>query len=222
MPSMPPRGPRYSSGKSYARRAYRLWRITRTATVSNTVTGNEGYPLNRRRSAEEGGKVVKIQIRNGEIKIDNRWVVPYSPLLSKTYKAHINVEYCNSVKSIKYLCKYVNKNSDMAVFELQKKTNAGIWMIHIDEITRYLAGRYISSNEAIWHILSFPIHEQSPAVVHLAVHLKNGQRVYFTDANVQQKALNPPGTTLTAFFTLCQNDAFAKKLLYSQIPTYYT
>ena len=69
-----------------------------------------------------------------------------------------------------------------------------------EEIVQYQAGRYISSNEAVWRILSFPIHERSPAVVHLAVHLQNGQRVYFTETNVQQRALNPPDTTLTAFF----------------------
>jgi hypothetical protein len=39
---------------------------------------------------------------------------------------------------------------------------------------------------------------------------------------VQQLALNPPATTLTAFFTLCQNDAFAKTLLYSEVPSFYT
>ena len=74
----------------------------------------------------------------------------------------------------------------------------------------------------MWRILSFPIHERSPAVVHLAVHLQNGQPVYFSESNVQQKALNPPSTTLTAFFMLRQNDSFAKKLLYSEVPTYYT
>ena len=57
----------------------------------------------------------------------------------------------------------------------------------------------------------FPIHERSPAFVHLAVHLQNGQRVYFTETNVQQRVLNPPDTTLTAFFSLCKNDSFAKK-----------
>ncbi|VDM98400.1 unnamed protein product [Onchocerca ochengi] len=40
---------------------------------------------------------------------------------------------------------------------------------------------------------------------------------YFIAANVQQIALNPSATTLTAFFTLCQNDAFA--LLYSEVKT---
>ncbi|GFW51845.1 helitron_like_N domain-containing protein [Trichonephila clavipes] len=192
------------------------------ALISNTVTGTDGYPLYRRRSAEEGGKSATIRMQNRGIKVDNQWVVPYSPLLSKTYKAHINVENCNSVKSIKYICKYVNKGNDMAVFGMQQQeTNDKNAVMHIDEVTQYQAGRYISSNEAVWRILSFPIHERSPAVVHLAVHLENGQRVYFTAKNVQQIVLNPPATTLTAFFTLCQNDAFAKTLLYSQVPTYY-
>ncbi|GFU81985.1 uncharacterized protein TNCV_516661 [Trichonephila clavipes] len=31
-----------------------------------------------------------------------------------------------------------------------------------------------------------------------------------------------PKTTITAFFLLCQNDAFAKTLLYVDVPCYYT
>ena len=92
----------------------------------------------------------------------------------------------------------------MAVFGLQPEIK------DFDEIVQYQAGRYISSNEAVWRILSFPIHERSPAVVHLAVHLQNGQRVYFSESNVQQRALNPPDTNLTGFFSLCKNDSFAK------------
>ncbi|KAK2705175.1 hypothetical protein QYM36_017279 [Artemia franciscana] len=170
--------------------------------VSNTITGNDGYPQYRRRSTEDGGKTAIIKKRNGTtIEVDNQWVVPYSPLLSKTFNAHLNVEYCNSVKAIKYICKYVNKVSDLAVFGLQPEIK------DFDEIVQYQAGRYISSNEAVWRILSFPIHERSPAVVHLAVHLQNGQRVYFSETNVQQRALNPPDTKLTAFFR------FAKMIL---------
>lgn len=86
------------------------------ALVSETVTGNDGYPLYRRRCTEDNGRSVTIRVRNQDVEVDNRWIVPYSPLLSKVFKAHINVEYCNSVKSIKYICKYVNKGSDMAVF----------------------------------------------------------------------------------------------------------
>ena len=40
---------------------------------------------------------------------------------------------------------------------------------------------------------------------------------------MQQRALNPPDTKLTAFFSLCKNDSFAKKkLLYTEVPSYYT
>ncbi|GFQ84634.1 uncharacterized protein TNCT_429421 [Trichonephila clavata] len=87
-------------------------------------------------------------------------------------------------------------------------------------------GRYISSNEAIWRILSFSIHEREPFVQHLAVHLENGQRVYFTEENFLQRALEPPKTTLTAFFTLCQKPdvfgQFAKTLLYTDVLRYFT
>ncbi|XP_028968407.1 uncharacterized protein LOC100900896 [Galendromus occidentalis] len=175
--------------------------------IPSTITGNDGYPQYRRRSVEDGVTI-----------LDNTWIVPYSPLLSKTFKAHINVEYCNSVKSIKYICKYVNKGSDMAVVEV---TNTSA---PVDEVERYCLGRYINSNEAIWRILSFPIHEREPAVVHLAVHLENGQRVYFTTSNVRERAAVPPASTLTAFFDLCRNqdDAFPRSLLYSEVPKYYT
>ena len=150
---------------------------------------------------------------------DNRWVVPYCPLLSRIFNAHINVEYCNSVKAIKYICKYINKGSDQAVFALQR---AGVSSDTLDEVTCYQLGRYISSNEAVWRILEFPIHERYPTVIHLNVHLENGQRIFFHDGNAQERAENPPATTLTAFFNLCQNDEFAKGLLYCEVPRYYT
>ena len=53
-----------------------------------------------------------------------------------------------------------------------------------------------------------------PTVVNLAVHLENGQRVYFKEANALQRAENPPETTFTAFFKLCQQDEFSKRLFY--------
>ncbi|XP_058817140.1 uncharacterized protein LOC131680442 [Topomyia yanbarensis] len=82
--------------------------------------------------------------------------------------------------------------------------------------------RYISSNAAVWRILGFPIHERHPTVSHLSVHLENGQRVYFTEANAVQRAERPPDTTLTAFFKLCAADEFARTLLYHEAPKYFT
>ncbi|GBL76140.1 hypothetical protein AVEN_234426-1 [Araneus ventricosus] len=194
--------------------------------INDTVTHIDGYPIYRRRSTENGGQSFIKTISNADIDIDNRWVVPYSPLLSKTFNAHINVESCSSVKSIKYICKYVNKGSDMAVFRIENTNVNAPPLNENDEITNYQIGRYISSNEAVWRIFGFQIHERDPAVIHLAVHLENGQRVYFTDDTALDRAINPPKTTLTEFFELCNRaDAFgvfAQTLLYSEVPRYFT
>lgn len=180
-----------------------------------TQTGEDGYPQYRRRSPTDGGQSYLKKLKNGqEVTIDNRWVVPHNRTLSRLFNAHINVEYCHSVKSIKYICKYINKGSDMAVVELEGPET-------IDEIEQFQLGRYISSNEAFWRIFGFAIHDRYPAVEHLAVHLENGQRVYFTNENAAAVAENPPESTLMAFFRLCQTDEFARGLLYADVSTYY-
>lgn len=102
----------------------------------------------------------------------------------------------------------------MAILELAGNQN--------DEISQFQLGRYISTNEAFWRIFSFPIHDRYPPVVQLSVHLENGQRVYFHPENAAEVAANPRSTTLTAFFDLCSHDSFAKTLLYSEVPRYYT
>ncbi|XP_044575115.1 uncharacterized protein LOC123258925 [Cotesia glomerata] len=177
--------------------------------TNDMVTHVNGYPIYRRRSTENGGQSFVKTINKADIDIDNRWVVPYSSLLSKTFDAHINVELCSSVKSIMYICKYLHKGSDMAVFRVENTNVHSPPVNENDEITIYQIGRYISSNEAVWRIFGFPIHERDPAVIHLAVHLENGQRVYFTNDTALDRAINPPKTTLTEFFELCNRaDAF--------------
>lgn len=59
------------------------------ALVAHTITGNDEYPLYRRRSTENNGKSTFIKLKNEDFEVDNRWIVPHSPLLSKTFNAHI-------------------------------------------------------------------------------------------------------------------------------------
>ncbi|GFU25609.1 helitron_like_N domain-containing protein [Trichonephila clavipes] len=68
-----------------------------------THTGDDGYPLYHRRKPGDGGHVSPGRAPESGMweDVDNSWVVPYSPLFCRIFKAHINVEYCNSVKSIK-------------------------------------------------------------------------------------------------------------------------
>ncbi|VDO40025.1 unnamed protein product [Onchocerca flexuosa] len=53
------------------------------------------------------------------------------------------------------------------------------------------ARKYLSSNEDDGEFFHFSYMNEVRVVAHLAVHLENVQRVYFTAANVQQIALNP-------------------------------
>ncbi|XP_067939446.1 uncharacterized protein [Watersipora subatra] len=183
------------------------------ALIHDTLTADDGYPQYRRRMPGLGEHFAIIQHGGTEIEIDNRWIVPYCPLPSKIFNTHLNVKYCHSIKSIKYICKYIHKGSDQAAFVIENSR---------DEVTIFQTGRYISSNEAVWRILGLPVHQRHPSVTHLSVHLENGQRVYFNEENIKQRAQEPPRTTLTEFFKACQNDEFAQTLLYYQMPTYYT
>ena len=184
--------------------------------MQETQTGEDGY---RRRKPGDGGHVAHGRApESGMLEdVDNSWVVPYSPLLCRIFKAHINVEYCNSVKSIKYICKYVTKGSDAAMFAVANEMPN-----RLDEVTNYQQGRYISSSEAVWRLLNFPIHQRYPTVVHLAVHLEGGQRVYYKPGQPTAHLTDtPPKTTLTAFFYLCKTDPLAKTLLYSEVPRHF-
>ncbi|XP_046681373.1 uncharacterized protein LOC124368141 [Homalodisca vitripennis] len=109
-----------------------------------TQTADDGYPQYRPADGSFTGNI------NG-VDLDSRWVVPYNPVLTRTFLAHINVELCNYVKSIKYICKYVNKGSDQAAFVLENER---------DEVSSYEAGRYISCSEAAWRIFCSTIHER--------------------------------------------------------------
>lgn len=87
----------------------------------------------------------------------------------------------------------------MAIFRIENTNVNAPPANNNDEITLYQIGRYVSSNEAVWRIFGFPIHERDPAVIHLVVHLENGLRVFFTTDTATDRAINPPKTTLTEF-----------------------
>jgi len=147
----------------------------------DTITGNDGYLLYRYYSIKDNSRTITLKVNNMYVVVDNSWIVPYSPFLSKTFKAHCNFKYCSFVKSIKYVCKYVTKGSDKAVFGIATPDSN-------DEVSQYHLGGYVSSNEEVWRIFSVSIYECHHTVVHLAVQLENGQRVNFMAANVVQRA----------------------------------
>ncbi|GFW69782.1 ATP-dependent DNA helicase [Trichonephila clavipes] len=57
-----------------------------------------------------------------------------------------------------------------------------------NEVYQYEMGRNLSSNEAVWTKLNFPINERYLRVIHLSVHLENEQRVFLTEGNAVERA----------------------------------
>ena len=62
----------------------------------------------------------------------------------------------------------------MTVMRLEKD-EAGGEQGQMDEIKRYVVGRYISASEAYWRFFGYGVHDEYSTVVPLTVHLLNEQ-----------------------------------------------
>ncbi|CAN1242017.1 ATP-dependent DNA helicase PIF1 [Linum perenne] len=173
--------------------------------ASETTFDDNGYVTYRRRPTN-----ISV-VKSGEA-LDNAFVVPYNRDLVVKYQAHINVEICHKGQLIKYLFKYITKGPDRSEVTAEKRT--------IDEISQYLDCRSISSYEAVWRLFSFPIHERSPAVFRLCVHLPGEHTISFEEHQTVDSIVNRPDvgkTMLTEWFTLNQRYPSARKYTYSDI-----
>jgi hypothetical protein len=65
-----------------------------------------------------------VSVKERNIHLDNRFVVPYNKWLLRKYYAHINIEICNSVSAVKYLYKYVYKGYNKAIVAFQQNNLA--------------------------------------------------------------------------------------------------
>ncbi|KAB2619505.1 hypothetical protein D8674_015374 [Pyrus ussuriensis x Pyrus communis] len=139
--------------------------------------------------------------RQGNIMVDNSWVIPYNPWLLLRYDCHINVEICASIKSVKYLYKYVYKGPD-----------------------RFQDARWVCAPEALWKIFKFIINRIYPSVERMQIHLPNMHQVQFRADESITNILHDESTRktmLTEFFTLNHVDAEARHYLYMEIPSHY-
>ncbi|KAL7094727.1 hypothetical protein ACP275_11G121900 [Erythranthe tilingii] len=179
-----------------------------------TSQDEDGYPLYKMR---DNGRVVK----KGNNFVDNRFVVPHNPYLMKKYKAHINVEWCNQSRSIKYLFKYVNKGHDRVTASFYESSTDDLESNCQDEIKRYYDCRYLSPCEAAWRLFAFDIHYREPSVERLPLHLPDEQVVIFGDDEPMESILDRPNIQKSKFLAWMEaNKIFpeAKDLTYAQFP----
>jgi len=128
---------------------------------AETTLSEDSYACYRRRILEQPHQI-------GPHQLDNQWVVPYNAYLIRKYQCHINLESVFSMKSIKYIYKYVYKGHDRTTAEIRNRN---------DEVQQYLDARHISPCEGIWCLFEYHMHEEKPAVFRLQVHLENEQNV---------------------------------------------
>ncbi|KAF8077513.1 hypothetical protein N665_1031s0003 [Sinapis alba] len=129
--------------------------------VEKTTVDDQGYP------------------KKG-IQCDNRFVVPYNKELLLSYNAHINVEWCNQPRSIKYLFKYINKGQDRVT-------------------GTYFSNRYLSACESTWRILAFPTQYRSTPVEKLTFHLEGEQPVVYKHGDSVESVMSRVYLTKTMF-----------------------
>ncbi|CAH9141764.1 unnamed protein product [Cuscuta epithymum] len=183
--------------------------------AERTSIDEDGYPLYMRR---ENGRV----IQKGDHVIDNRFVVPYNRHLLMRYNAHINVEWCNQSRSIKYLFKYVNKGHDRVTTGFYDAAPHQADSGPVDEIKLYYDCRYLSSCEAAWRLFAFDINYREPSVERLTFHLPNEQHVIFDEGDSLQEVLDAQAQKKTKFLAWMDANAKypdARGLTYAQFPS---
>ncbi|XP_013614355.1 PREDICTED: uncharacterized protein LOC106320522 [Brassica oleracea var. oleracea] len=189
----------------------------------HTRIDKSGFVVYRRR-ADTNALVVK-----GNIQLNNQFVVPHNLSLLKKYQAHINVEWCCRSSAIKYLFKYITKGVDRATMLLEESDSA--CSSHgdkkkkadtVNEIDRFIQGRYISACEASWRIFAFPIHYNQPNVVKLPLHLPGQHRAVFDQSDDLAEFISREDadkTMLTAFVEACNTYEEARELTYIEFPS---
>eukprot|EP00794_Sanderia_malayensis_P002239 gene2239-biopygen2002 len=81
--------------------------------------GTQFWPYPTQQGARIANSDGKTRAQFQQHKVNNSWVVPHNIKLLLKFDCHINVE-ASTVKSVKYIFKYIQKENDMAHFEIRE------------------------------------------------------------------------------------------------------
>ncbi|EGT58459.1 hypothetical protein CAEBREN_15442 [Caenorhabditis brenneri] len=198
-----------------------------------TSIDNDGYALYAR---PDDGRTFEVKVNSSTVIQTNQDVVPYCAWLIEKYQCHINLEYCGTFSSVKYLYKYVYKGTTRACI-LIKVDQHGNETVVSDEIQQFLDTRYVCAPEAAHHIFQFPMSYRSVSVSQLPIHLPGEKTVIF-EAGKESEAVDRARTKkskLEAWFKvndMCHNSQLpngdlpaglrdSRKFFYHEMPEHF-
>ncbi|XP_024007711.1 uncharacterized protein LOC112083870 [Eutrema salsugineum] len=140
--------------------------------------------------------------------------------LLKRFRAHVNVEWCNQTRSIKYLFKYINKGPDYIRAAIEDED--GNPVISQDEVEQHFNCKYISPYESSWRLLKIPTQYRTTAVMQLSFHLPGKQMCIYHEGESVDQVLNKASVGQSQFIAWMEANkehALAKELTYADFPT---
>ena len=130
-------GPRTENTLSYNVKTKHCSKSFPNEFSNSTLFHNNGFPIYKRSNNISDCNYYNNKVNGKLVPVDNSMVVSYNPYLLKKYKSHINVEYCASVMSTKYIYKYIHKGQDRAFIQIGMKSNKEIEIY--DEVSDYMS-----------------------------------------------------------------------------------
>ncbi|KAL1330530.1 hypothetical protein AAHE18_12G116100, partial [Arachis hypogaea] len=129
--------------------------------IDQTRFDEDGYSIYKCRNMD-------VTVKINDVDIDNRFVVPYNPLLLMKYLAHINLEFY----------------PDRVTVTVGDTNQSAQYSQVVDKIKQYYDCCYLSPSESMWRIFAYDIHHRWPSVQRLTFHLPIQQHVVFDDADI--------------------------------------
>lgn len=165
-------------------------------------------------------------VKKKGVVLDNLYICCSLQYRLISLRCHINLEVCNSSRSLKYLFIYCLKGHDTATMILRKKKQSSIESTsgekgkNTDEIQNYLDGRYVCAIETAWRLFGFDIHYRYPSIERFPVYMEGEINVTFKNndnwVEVDEKATTK-NSKLEGWFAANKTYRVVKNYTYSDV-----
>ncbi|XP_070531906.1 uncharacterized protein [Ptychodera flava] len=141
-------------------------------------------------------------------------------IVSKTIRHAKTQEYYHNHSRTSDLAIIICYNTDTGSETDQKR----VAIEELEDSNRNIKSlcRYVSATEACWRIFHYDLHDRSPAIQRLAVHLPGKEKVFYREGRAAEAIQHSKVTTLTAWFKANSEISDARLIPYHNFPEHFT